>query len=55
MSATAEEVLEALARSGFDAVEVYAKRGRSRRVLLAGRLAAASSAQEEGWAVRAGN
>jgi len=54
VSATAEEVLETLARSGFDAAEVYAKRGRSRRVHLAGRLATASSAQEEGWAVRAG-
>ena len=55
MSATAEEVLGALARSGFDAAEIYTKRGRSRRVHLAGRLATASAAQEEGWAVRAGN
>ena len=49
------EVLAALERAGLDTAEVYAKRGRSRRLVLAGRLATASSAQEEGWAVRAGN
>ncbi len=55
MSGPGHEVLEALARAGFDTAEVYAKRGRSRRTLLAGRLTSAAAAQEEGWAVRAGN
>jgi PmbA protein len=49
------ETLTALANSGFDAAEVYAKRGRSRRFDLEGGDGRWSVTQEEGWAVRAGD
>ncbi len=56
MSETAlGEALAALAARGFDAAEVYAKRGRSRRFDLEGGDGRWSVAQEEGWAVRAGD
>lgn len=49
------EVLAALAKRGLETAEVYWKRGRSRRVELEDGDWRASSALEEGWAVRAGD
>lgn len=50
-----EDVVAALGRRGHRVVEIYLKRGRSRRVgLEVGRLSVVS-AREEGWAVRAGD
>lgn len=48
-----EEGLVALERRGFKEAEVYAKRGRSRRVVVAGERHDCLSTREEGWAVRA--
>jgi predicted Zn-dependent protease len=48
-------VLGALVRDGRDAAEVYWKRGRSRRLELGPGDGALALAQEEGWAVRAGD
>jgi PmbA protein len=48
------ETLAALAAAGFDEVEVYAKRGRSRRLAHGPGGQAASFHHERGWAVRAG-
>ncbi|HEX6201688.1 MAG TPA: metallopeptidase TldD-related protein [Thermoanaerobaculia bacterium] len=47
------DVLAGLARAGFAEAEVYAKRGRSRRVVHAPGTRAASFHEERGWAVRA--
>jgi|GEM_PF-638567 len=47
------EALEALEAAGFGEAEVYAKRGRSRRLVLATGRRGASYHQEAGWAVRA--
>lgn len=49
------DVLRVLGRKGFDRAEVYAKRGRSRRVELSPAGEASMFAQERAWAVRAGN
>ncbi len=48
-----EEVVRALRRGGFEAAEVYVKRGRSRRVERMPHGEVASFHQERGWAVRA--
>jgi predicted Zn-dependent protease len=48
-----DDVLAGLARGGFDEAEVYAKRGRSRRIVHAGAVRAGSFHEERGWAVRA--
>lgn len=48
-----EDTLEALADAGLEEVEVYAKRGRSRRLELGIGGRSASFHQERGWAVRA--
>lgn len=47
------DVLAGLARAGFEEAEVYAKRGRSRRVVHAPGTRAAGFHEERGWAVRA--
>ncbi len=47
------EALAALEAAGFSEAEVYAKRGRSRRLVLATGRRGASYHQEAGWAVRA--
>ena len=47
------ETLEALAGGGFAEAEAYAKRGRSRRLLLATDQRSGSFHDERGWAVRA--
>jgi PmbA protein len=49
-----EEVLVALTRQGLTRAEVYAKRGRSRRLELGPGGETASFHEERGWAVRAG-
>lgn len=49
------EILEDLGRQGLEEIEVYAKRGRSRTLLLNAGRHATSLNQEEGWAVRAGD
>jgi predicted Zn-dependent protease len=49
------EALASLVAAGLDVAEVYWKRGRSRRLELESGEWRWSSAQEEGWAVRAGN
>ncbi len=49
------EVLAALRSRGLDLAEVYWKRGRSRRLELEDGDWRVTSAQEEGWAVRAGD
>jgi predicted Zn-dependent protease len=49
-----EEVLVALTRQGLTRGEVYAKRGRSRRLELSTAGEVASFHEERGWAVRAG-
>lgn len=52
------ETLEALARHDggrLDEAEVYAKRGRSRRVERHGERRGSTSSREQGWAVRAGD
>ncbi len=49
------EVLEALGREGFEEVEVFHKRGRSRTLGWAAGSEVTSMRQEEGWAVRAGD
>ncbi len=49
-----EEVLVALTRQGLTRGEVYAKRGRSRRLELSPAGEVASFHEERGWAVRAG-
>lgn len=50
-----DDVLDVLGHSGFDEVEVFAKRGRSRTVRFGRDLQVGSLRQEEGWAVRAGD
>jgi predicted Zn-dependent protease len=47
------EVLLGLAGAGFEEAEVYAKRGRSRRLVHGPGVRAASFHEERGWAVRA--
>jgi PmbA protein len=47
------DTLAALRKAGFDDAEVYAKRGRSRRLSLGVGGRSAAFHQEEGWAVRA--
>lgn len=49
-----EDVLDALVRRGLEAVEVYYKRGRSRRLETVPNRSVSSYHQERGWAVRAG-
>lgn len=49
------EVLEALRRQGFEEVEVFHKRGRSRTLQITPYGDVTSLRQEEGWAVRAGD
>ncbi len=49
------EVLESLARQGWDEVEVFHKRGRSRTMHYTPYGDSTSLRQEEGWAVRAGD
>ncbi len=49
------EVLEDLARRGWEEVEVFHKRGRSRTMHFTTYGDATSLRQEEGWAVRAGD
>ncbi|MCP4664241.1 MAG: hypothetical protein GY856_53330 [bacterium] len=48
-------VLDKLSGEGWEEVEVYHKRGRSRTVRFAAHAAVTSFCQEEGWAVRAGD
>jgi PmbA protein len=48
-------VLEELTRQGWEEVEVFHKRGRSRTVRYLHRAEATAFRQEEGWAVRAGD
>jgi len=48
-------VLDALRRKGFEEVEVFHKKGRSRTLSYAAFGDATSLRQEEGWAVRAGD
>jgi len=50
-----QDLLVALVRRGWPDAEVFAKRGRSRRLELTGVTAAASFSQEQAWAVRAGH
>jgi predicted Zn-dependent protease len=50
-----EEILRALLRRHMTDVEVYVKRGRSRRLELTPVTESATASQERGWAVRAGN
>jgi PmbA protein len=52
---TLGEVLATLSARGLDTAEVYWKRGRSRRYELENGDGRWSNAQEEGWAVRAGD
>lgn len=49
------EVVGTLAAQGWPAVEVYAKRGRSRVLTMKTRREASKLHEEEGWAVRAGD
>ncbi len=49
------EVLEAVGRQGFEEVEVFHKRGRSRTMQFTAYGDTTSLRQEEGWAVRAGD
>jgi predicted Zn-dependent protease len=49
------DVLQSLARKGLGEAEVYAKRGRSRRLETSPSGEASSFAQERAWAVRAGD
>ncbi len=48
-------VLDKLSGEGWEEVEVYHKRGRSRTVRFAAQAVVTSFCQEEGWAVRAGD
>lgn len=50
-----DEVLVALLRRGLPDVEVFAKRGRSRRLETSPVTEASVFSQEQGWAVRAGD
>ncbi len=50
----ADAVLAALRREGFEEIECFRKRGRSRRVAVGQLGAGAALREEEGWAVRAG-
>lgn len=47
-------LLAALERAGFEAAEVFVKRGRSQSVALGGEVEGARASRERGWAVRAG-
>ena len=55
LGAAAAETLERLARGGRAGVEVYEKRGRSRRFELGPEGESSAAAEEAGWAVRAGD
>lgn len=50
----ADEVVSALRREGFEEIEFFHKRGRSRRLELAASGLRSTLCEEEGWAVRAG-
>ena len=50
-----DEVLVALLRRGLPDVEVFARRGRSRRLEITAHTEASIFSQEQGWAVRAGD
>lgn len=55
LSPEALAVLETLATEGFEDVEVYTKRGRSRTVSLVTGQQTSCEREEAGWAVRAGD
>jgi PmbA protein len=55
MSEDARQLLEQVQAAGWQQVEVYAKRGRSRRFERGTEGEVVGSAEEAGWAVRAGN
>lgn len=50
-----DEVMVALMRRGLPDVEVFAKRGRSRRLEITPHTESSVFSQEQGWAVRAGD
>lgn len=50
-----EEVMVALLRRGLPDVEVFARRGRSRRLEITPHTESSVFSQEQGWAVRAGD
>src|SRR5687767_4645518 len=50
-----DEVMVALMRRGLPDVEVFAKRGRSRRLEMTPHTESSILSQEQGWAVRAGD
>ena len=54
-SEAVEATLAALTEAGWPEAEVYAKRGRSRTLVLDGRRLVSTVRREEGWAVRAGD
>ncbi len=53
--AALQPVLATLISRGLDEVEVYAKKGRSRVISVRPESEEVAFANEEGWAVRAGN
>ncbi|HEX6861857.1 MAG TPA: metallopeptidase TldD-related protein [Thermoanaerobaculia bacterium] len=50
-----DEVMDALMRRGLPDVEVFARRGRSRRLEITPHTESSVFSQEQGWAVRAGD
>jgi PmbA protein len=50
-----DEIMDALMRRGLPDVEVFARRGRSRRLEITPHTESSTFSQEQGWAVRAGD